>query len=459
MGSRIARSFWWVANYLTNNGSFHWSKDFVEHLRTVHFALVLVASALIITGANTESARMSVALTQVQQIAKFERQWPAVPTKLYEQAMLDAGIDTHWTEGLAVVLPRDIYREREIDTFMSVPKNLIVAAEPWKFGGASLPAELSTLSEFRDFWNVLSNGITLVLPKAPDRSSSCDETVRIEHPDGSTDLLQEDVFELITPTNNPAQKCAVGAGLMSGIGGPQFNLKYELIALSEDILKFPDVDLWVTSDLPLEKASLARRKGTKALVSITVINLGALTVNIREDYLRRLFFNDWKMGKFESAFPELNSVSSGISTLEINDAVRRLESQVASSERNISLLGFTIPLTQLSRWGVLVLFSVQLYLWLHLHELANRIQPDAEGWDVAWIGVYRTRSARAVMVVTCLVLPVAAALTLALRIVSIAFYFHRTAVALSTFIVLMSSLLGFLTVWRLMKLRQNASGT
>ena len=170
-----------------------------------------------------------------------------------------------------------------------------------------------------------------------------------------------------------------------------------------------------------------------------------------------MVFNDWHTGKFEAAFPELNSVSTGISTLEINDAVHRLESQVASSERNISLLGFTIPLSQLARWGVLVLLSVQLYFWLHLHELAARIEPEAEGWNVAWIGLYTSRAATAVALLSCFLLPLAAALILGVRIVSTAFYFHRTAVIVSGGVILLSAILGFLTFWRLMNLRECVS--
>ncbi len=106
-----------------------WSKDFVEHLRTVHFSLVVVASVLIMTGTNTESSRITKALTQIQQISKFERQWSTVPSKLYEQGFLESKLETSWGKGLGIVLPRDIYRDWEIDTFINVPKSVILAPE------------------------------------------------------------------------------------------------------------------------------------------------------------------------------------------------------------------------------------------------------------------------------------------------------------------------------------------
>src|ERR1700730_3181154 len=228
---------------MTNKSEVHWSKDFVEHLRTVHFALIVVASALIITGTNTDSTRMLVALTQIQQIAKFERQWSTIPARLYEQAMLDSKLDPNWYSGLAIVLPPAVYNGREIDVSMDVPKSVVLEPRRWKFGGAILPTELTNLSEFKDFWNMLNKGITVVLPRAPDNSSACAEIVRIVHPDGSTDLI-DPILRFDGPTG--PQECVVGAGMMAAIGGPQFDLKYQLNsnASNEDIVKYTSIELW-----------------------------------------------------------------------------------------------------------------------------------------------------------------------------------------------------------------------
>lgn len=438
---------------MNNSSNIHWSKDFVEHVRTVHFTLVLVASVLIIAGTNFQSARTSVALTQIQQIAKLERDWRTVPTKLYERAMLDSKLETAWEEPLAIVLPKDIYKEGEIDVYLNVPEDVIVAPRTWQFGGATLPTELSNLSQFRDFWNMLNEGLTLVLPEPPKIPASCDEMVRLEYTDGSRDLLLDQDESAVEEDEKP--KCIAGNGILSAMVGPRFDLKYDLVASGPNIMKDRILDLWVSMRIPVEKLALPRRKDTKAVVATSAIGLNPVFVTIHEDYLTRLFFNDWKRGNFDAAFPELRTVSADISTLEINDAIHRLELLAASSERSVSVLGFTIPLPQLSQWGVLVLLSVQLYLWLHLHELATRIRPDAEGWNVAWIGFYRTRAAIAIIVLSCFLLPVTAALTLAFRIVSLGFYFRRTAQAGAISVVLLSALLGYFTVWRLVRLRGN----
>jgi len=47
----------------------HWSKDFVEHLRTVHFALVAVSVGLILLLSRSSSP----ALGQIRQVIELKK--------------------------------------------------------------------------------------------------------------------------------------------------------------------------------------------------------------------------------------------------------------------------------------------------------------------------------------------------------------------------------------------------
>jgi hypothetical protein len=425
--------------------SSHWSKDFVEHLRTVHFALVLVAAVLIVTGTNTESSRLTVALTQIQQIAKLERQWSNVPTKLYERALLDAKLPLDWDFEVTTRVPAD-FEKYEFDARLwRVPAKVISQAEPWKFKGTHMPAELSSLSDFRDFWNALNGGIKLRLMKPPTEKSSCEQSIELHWPEFTQVIIHRSELG-----ERSAPWCAVEDDAPDG---PKVNVEYDF-GEGPLIDGVSEVSMTASYKLLLQKTSSYYKQGAKEPISVTEIQLDSEFVRIDESYLRKIFFNDWRSGNFDAAFPELSSVSTGISTLEISDAVHRLESEAASAEKSISVLGFTVPVPQLSLWGVLILLSLQLYLWLHLHELAARIEPDAEGWNVAWIGVYRTRAALAVAVVSCLVLPVLAAIALAYRLSSTSFHYRRTLLTMSWTAVLASLLIGLFTVWRLIRLRK-----
>jgi hypothetical protein len=96
---------------------------------------------------NGLNSKLPAALTQIQQIAKFEKQWSTVPSKIYEQALLDNKLQNHWHTSVEVVVPKDFYPKEKNETFMTVPKEEILRPRTWKFGGKHLPQELSTLSD------------------------------------------------------------------------------------------------------------------------------------------------------------------------------------------------------------------------------------------------------------------------------------------------------------------------
>jgi hypothetical protein len=53
----------------------HWSKDFVEHLRTVHFALIATAVALVIVALTTKPYSTAVAKNEFHRLRGFMRNW------------------------------------------------------------------------------------------------------------------------------------------------------------------------------------------------------------------------------------------------------------------------------------------------------------------------------------------------------------------------------------------------
>lgn len=446
----------------------HWSKDFVEHLRIVHFALILLSAALIITGTDRDSPQMVKALTQAQEIAKFEQQWPTIPKRLYEQAMVNAKLHTEWL--VALERPKDSH-----STFISsvdVPRSVIVGNEAWRFGETRFPAELASISDFKEIWNTLNHGVALMIPKEPTTHSPCTFSFVYKYDYGSPDF--EGSREIVLP--GEIAKCDIPEGFTKALA-VTFRPSNTQIALHpyEEVPPLPGKQIFPTPIAPVADAHRPKLtlemswilppgtvtdempKNVKQIESVVIVGLDASTLPLREDSLKELFSRDWGRGDFDAAFPELSSRSTGFSTVRIGDAVLQLQSQVTSLDKNISLLGFPIPIAQLARWGAVFLLATQLYLWLHLHELSARLEPDDEGWSVAWIGLYRSRAARAISLLTCFFLPVAASMVLATRIVSIALYYHRTAIAMSSCIVLLSALLGGLTFWRLIKLQEQPS--
>src|SRR5260370_22580002 len=55
----------------------HWSKDHVEHLRTVHFSLLVVSVALLAIAATRSQSEISTAHQQIKDILELARSWDA----------------------------------------------------------------------------------------------------------------------------------------------------------------------------------------------------------------------------------------------------------------------------------------------------------------------------------------------------------------------------------------------
>ncbi len=62
-----------------------------------------------------------------------------------------------------------------------------------------------------------------------------------------------------------------------------------------------------------------------------------------------------------------------------------------------------------------LILAFQLYLWVHLHELAPKLSPNEAGWSVAWIGIYETLAGRTLFILSAMFLPVATIIMLGLK--------------------------------------------
>jgi hypothetical protein len=190
----------------------------------------------------------------------------------------------------------------------------------------------------------------------------------------------------------------------------------------------------------------------KSAASQSHISVGVMPYRTDERIFTKLFFGGGKLGDFDAVFPELKNESSGIEFLDISEAVHRIESRPSSAQQNLSLLGVAVPLTYVSLWGIFVLIGTQLYLLPHLRELAIRIEPDADGWDVAWIGVYRTRLSIAMTILSACVLPDCTAVILAYRAIFGGISKLITAGYVS--VVTISVFISVFTVLKLIQLRR-----
>jgi hypothetical protein len=422
---------------------FNWSKDFVEHLRTVHFALAAVSLALIIA-ISAQNRGLPIALSQIEQIARFEKGWPTVRSKVYDH--VSRGAPEDWFFTLKGVISAKLYEARYTFVNVSIPHDKLATSYDWIFlDQQSWPNELSTLDDFRRFWNHMWTGFDVLIPHAPDQLTSCVLEVQ------TSDVVVEDTVsfpprsDFLCSVERSLKLKAIATHLPHLDFDARFDTsrrdgQHVVLVVAEP---FPQDNYPIAHDLPSDSAFQA----------VATINLASRRVHLTESVLDEVFFKEWGHGTFAEAFPELNAEAADLSTVDLADTMARVQLQATAASNSISLLGLMIPLIQLTRWGPLVLLATQLYFWLHLHELVRKIEPDADGWDVAWIGIYRTRPAFIVVLFSACVLPAVAAICLGVTFVTSHYYDRRVGVTGCSLVIVASVLLSAVTAARLFRLR------
>jgi len=285
-----------------------------------------------------------------------------------------------------------------------------------------------TLDEFEVFWNRLHEGVTLHLPHFIGKPSC-----RVVKPDPlDMDYSNVDLTCDVTQSERPIRRDAIGGEISTKL---IMELPYEgyegLTLISEPF----SADFRVALGIPTEELKV-------------------------DESSMKLFFRDWKTGKYETAFPKLARLSRGLSTADIKTVPERLKDMQGSNEEAVEIFGLRIRRDEVAGWGVMILCCFQFYFWLHLHELSKKIRPDDEGWDVAWIGVYRSMIAAVVSLLSACALPVVAVGLLASRLL-----FTSQLLASGRYLAFGAVLLGiaasaFLsatTARRFLKLRQGSA--
>ena len=115
----------------------------------------------------------------------------------------------------------------------------------------------------------------------------------------------------------------------------------------------------------------------------------------------------WKSGAFSSSFSELDKATANIQDNSFETISSTLQEEASKPKADsFEVFGVKFPVEKATRWGILLIVGIQLYLWIHLHELSPKLKEGDAGWDVAWIGVYQSLAARMLFVASTALLPV-----------------------------------------------------
>jgi hypothetical protein len=415
----------------------HWSESFVEHLRTVHFALTLLALAIIFTLASGKQFDSQKARTEASEILALTENWESNTSRLFDVVLARYKKESPISVELMLIkrkfehTPQGPHQKKSFFIAddrrqLSVTSRELMSVAAWQ-QLAGKDQRPTTVAAFSAWWDRLHKGIDVPIPRI--------------NPGEMGHHCKIYVAELVVANSGPFPK-------ESDDGLCYLQVEYgsypEVDSKLETIECFPftdrtDVDSCVLSARGLDPARTPFAFGLVADVA-----------HIDEKIMKK-FSADWSDGTFSEAFPDLASaVAKQIEFLDLKTLQERLNDG-SKADQVIEAFGLKIAASDVTRWGILLLLATQFYFWLHLHELTRRIEPTDPGWNVAWIGIYQPWLAFTTVVVSVCALPWFAALLGASRL---RFEQHPHAQRAASIVIIgVSAFLALATAWKLYKLR------
>ncbi len=125
--------------------------------------------------------------------------------------------------------------------------------------------------------------------------------------------------------------------------------------------------------------------------------------------LRRAFIEkqalSWTPGSFASNFPSLSATIGEQGELPFDDIRAVLETESGRQAENITLFGLTLSADVVSKWGGAIIRIAQFYFWLHLRGLVRGLRNFSDATLPPWIGIYDDPLARATTALSAFLLP------------------------------------------------------
>jgi hypothetical protein len=118
---------------------------------------------------------------------------------------------------------------------------------------------------------------------------------------------------------------------------------------------------------------------------------------------------------FAMRYPDLWRAAQGRRGLDLQALAADLNAETDRRGETFEAFGLKFADSQITRWGALVLLAVQLYFVTYLKRLSASLRVDDPGWDVPWIAMDNSLLARSLLFISTVLLPGFASLILCSR--------------------------------------------
>jgi hypothetical protein len=371
----------------SDSSPIHWSKDFVEHLRTVHFSLIGIATGLILIVVSAKPYNPATALREIHQILELKKLWspewimnrasegPVTFVEDHHERQEPLSLRSMNAVTAATVATHDFFNGKEVD--FNLPE---LHFEP---NTQLLKPFPSTLMAFEGWWYDMFRGYDLYIP-----SALCEDG-QYKSSDDSAPLTRSGRLKILQT----------------------FHMKEEdkLRSRVDLILRVSPPIRGLNDPKLFDYEGIDRRQGLIYILPVCAVQ----SMNIRQRNIVAYF--DWDEKPYPDAFADLAQATAEIRTLELEDVEKLLSDEASKGNEIFEAFGMKFPAAQITTWGIVILLGVQLYLVVYLKQLSGKLRPSDPAWDVPWLGMDTSMLAQGIFGFSVVVLPLIAVLTLSVH--------------------------------------------
>jgi len=113
-------------------------------------------------------------------------------------------------------------------------------------------------------------------------------------------------------------------------------------------------------------------------------------------------------GDFSHSFPNVDDMAKHLTGLSLGDLQIFIAAERRRSGEKIELLGAKVPQDAVAVWGIAILLAIAAYFWAVFRDFSNRVRTDDAAWNVPWIGTSTETASRVGFMLTLLIPPLTA---------------------------------------------------
>jgi hypothetical protein len=348
----------------------HWSKDFVEHLRSVHFALIGTAVAVLIIAFSAKPYNKAEATKELQQIQQLKLKWsPDLVKSMGERQAVRSRIPTLGSElddlTAHTAIGSVLYVRTKQDVYIAkLPEDNWIVTCPATAYRISIRDVPDVVSDFRQWWDELGSGCYVLFPIKVYEP----KLIGFEMPETPAEIILREEMESKRVPKTPNKPVDTNLDLIC-------ETHY-----CDQIMLNADLGFGQRIVIPVSSKTIFRvsRQTLSSFVSGTNLS-------------------------FRQAFAELNALSEITGKRTFSE----LGVELAKPSESVvfEAFGLKFPADLVIAGGMISILCVQLYFFVYLRRLRGKLKQSDAGWDVPWIGMDCTALARIIFLGTVSVLP------------------------------------------------------